>query len=95
MLDDAPQRPTRPLIQCIGAVLWPSFFSAAAAMALMVTCVDPASAYAALRPGHTLATGWICTAAFCLLWLTTASSSAVTALLMRPVATADDGYPLE
>lgn len=94
MHNDTPDRRQRPALQQLGAIAWPSFVVAALAGAVLLACIDPRSAYAALALEHPLSPGWICTVGFLALWLLAGASSAVTCLLMRNVRQPDD-YPLE
>jgi hypothetical protein len=83
----------RPLIQRIGAVLWPSFFAAAVAAAVFFSVVDPLALANISFPGHAISRESGYTAGFLLLWLATGSASAFTSLLLRRRAdeTVDDG----
>lgn len=85
MSADHPILPRRPLVQLIGAVLWPSFFSAAIAAAVFFAFVDPLAVYALAFPGHAASRAAVYAQGFFLLWLACAAACAITALLVRPV----------
>lgn len=76
--------PPRPLVQRLGAILWPSFFAAGAATMVLFAFVDPID----LRDISTVdwpigrEAGY--TIGFFLFWLATAASSLFTWILLRP-----------
>ncbi|WP_313398099.1 hypothetical protein [Stenotrophomonas sp.] len=76
----------RPLIQRLGAVLWPSFFAAGVAAAVFFSMVDPLALAHISFPDHSISRELGYSAGFLLLWLATASASAFTSLLLRPRA---------
>lgn len=87
--------PPRPLVQRVGAVLWPSFFAAGVATTVFFAFIDPL----ALRDisfvdwdidrelGYTLG--------FFMFWLATAASSLFTWLLLRPASRFNRPLPPE
>jgi hypothetical protein len=93
-IDPAPPS-LRPAAQQLGAVLWPSVFAAVVAAALFFSVVDPLKLAAISLPQHGISRELGYTIGFLLLWLATASASAVTALLLRPRRDADDGSAFE
>ena len=76
--------PPRPLVQRLGAILWPSFFSAGVATMVLFALVDPIELRdisavdlpVSREAGYTLG--------FFGFWLLTASSSLFTWILLRP-----------
>lgn len=94
--DDNPTRqPMRPLVQQLGAILWPSFFAAMVAAAIFFALVDPIRLAEISFPGAGISRGFGYTIGFFLLWLATASASSVTWLLLKPVTRNEERYPLE
>ena len=78
--------PVRPLSQRLGAILWPSFFSAGVATAVFGALVDPIALRDITFPDLELSRGTGYTIAFFMFWLSTASASAFTWLLLRPAS---------
>jgi hypothetical protein len=78
--------PVRPLSQRLGAILWPSFFSAGVATAVFGALVDPIELRDITIPELELTRGVGYTIAFFMFWLSTASASAFTWLLLRPAS---------
>jgi hypothetical protein len=83
---DANDPPPRPLVQRLGAILWPSFFAAAVATVVFFMFVDPLVLRDITFPelGITRMGGY--TIAFFLFWAATASSSLFTWILLRPAS---------
>ena len=79
---DAP----RPLVQRLGAILWPSFFAAGAATTVFFAFIDPMDlrdiSFARVEMSRSM--GY--TLGFFVFWAVTASSSLFTWLLLRPPA---------
>jgi hypothetical protein len=73
-----------PMSQCLGALLWPSFFVAGVMTVVFFAFIDPIAlrdiTFPMLRIGREL--GY--TLGFFLFWLATASSSLFTWILLRP-----------
>jgi hypothetical protein len=78
--------PVRPLSQRLGAILWPSFFSAGVATAVFGALVDPIELRDITFPELQLTRGVGYTIAFFMFWLSTASASAFTWYLLRPAS---------
>jgi hypothetical protein len=78
--------PMRPLAQRLGAILWPSFFSAGVATTVFGAFVDPLALRDITFPGFELTRGVGYTIAFFMFWLSTASASSFTWLLLRPAS---------
>ena len=78
--------PRRPLAQRLGAILWPSFFSAGVATAVFGAFVDPLELRDITFPALELTCGVGYTIAFFMFWLSTASASAFTWYLLRPAS---------
>jgi hypothetical protein len=78
--------PPRPLIQRVGAILWPSFFSAGVATMVFFAFVDPlqlrdisfANIHINREAGYTIG--------FLMFWLATTGSSLFTWILLRPAS---------
>lgn len=78
--------PEPPLSQRLGAILWPSFFSAGVATAVFGALVDPMELRDITFPELELTRGMGYTVSFFMFWLATASASAFTWYLLRPAS---------
>ena len=78
--------PVRPLAQRLGAILWPSFFSAGVATAVFGALVDPMELRDITFPALQITRGVGYTVAFFMFWLSTASASLFTWYLLRPAS---------
>lgn len=78
--------PVRPLAQRLGAILWPSFFSAGVATAVFGALVDPIELRDITFPHLEITRGVGYTVAFFMFWLATASASTFTWFLLRPAS---------
>ena len=84
--NEAFDHPPRPMIQRIGAILWPSFFAAGVATMVFFAFIDPIQlrdiSFANIpinrEAGYTIG--------FFMFWLATASSSLFTWILLRPAS---------
>lgn len=76
--------PAWPLVQRLGAILWPSFFAAGVATMVFTAFVDPLVLRDAVYPELPMSRELGYTLCFFLFWLATASSSLFTYLLLRP-----------
>lgn len=84
--NDAFDHPPRPMIQRVGAILWPSFFAAGVATMVFFAFIDPLQlrdiSFANIpinrEAGYTIG--------FFMFWLATASSSLFTWILLRPAS---------
>ena len=76
--------PPRPLAQRIGAIAWPSFFTACICTMVFFAHVDPLELRDLTFPGlpMTRAVGY--SIGFFMFWLATAASSLFTWILLRP-----------
>jgi hypothetical protein len=87
---DVPRRrrepPPRPLIQRVGAILWPSFFASAVATVVFFMFVDPLLLRDMTFPELEISRQGGYTIAFFLFWAATASSSLFTWVLLRPTS---------
>lgn len=78
--------PPRPMIQRVGAILWPSFFAAGVATMVFFAFIDPiqlrdisfSNFHINREAGYTIG--------FFMFWLATASSSLFTWILLRPAS---------
>jgi len=87
--------PPRPLAQRIGAILWPSFFSACVASMVFFAFIDPLDLRDITFPGIEISRSMGYTIAFFMFWLATASSSLFTWLLLRPSSRFNRALPPE
>ena len=76
----------RPLLQRMGAILWPSFFAAGVATMVFFAFVDPLALRDLTFPSLPLTRGLGYTIGFFMFWLATASASAFTWILLRPAS---------
>lgn len=82
--DGEPAVPPRPLVQRLGAILWPSFFSAGVATMVFFAMVDPLMLRAITWPDLPISRELGYSIGFFLFWIATAASSLFTWLLLRP-----------
>lgn len=73
-----------PLIQRVGAVLWPSFFAACVATMVFFAFVDPTELGTITFPQVEVSREWGYTIGFFMFWSCTFSSSLFTWILLRP-----------
>lgn len=78
--------PPRPIVQKVGAVLWPSFFAACVATMVFFAFVDPLLLRDITFPGVEISREAGYSIAFFMFWLATASSSLFTWILLRPAS---------
>ena len=78
--------PVRPLAQRLGAILWPSFFSAGVATAVFGALIDPIELRNITFPELEVTRGLGYTIAFFMFWIATASASLFTWYLLRPAS---------
>lgn len=83
-MSEAGQAPERPMVQKMGAVLWPSFFSSSVATLICLFLVDHQLLLDALPFQTEISEQSAFAVVFLLLWLMAASSSLFTWLLLRP-----------
>ncbi|MGY6587369.1 MAG: hypothetical protein ACXIUB_03680 [Wenzhouxiangella sp.] len=83
---DPTDPPQRPLVQRIGAILWPSFFAAAMATVVFFIVVDPLALRDITFPEMEITRPGGYTIAFFLFWAATAASSLFTWILLRPTS---------
>ena len=76
----------RPLVQRLGAILWPSFFAAGVSTMVFFAFVDPLALRDLTFPGVALSRGAGYTIGFFMFWLATAGSSLFTWILLRPAS---------
>ena len=85
--------PPRPLVQRIGAIVWPSFFAAGVATMVFFAFVDPLSLRDMTFPDLPLSRELGYTLGFFALWTATAASSLFTWLLLRPASRFNRALP--
>ncbi len=78
--------PPLPLVQRLGAILWPSFFAAAMATVVFFIFVDPLVLRDITFPEMDITRMGGYTIAFFLFWGATAASSLFTWILLRPLS---------
>lgn len=76
--------PPRPMVQRVGAILWPSFFAAGVATSVFFAFIDPLELRDLTFPHLALTRGAGYTIGFFTFWLATSSSSLFTWILLRP-----------
>ena len=76
--------PPQPLIQRVGAILWPSFFAAGVATMVFFAFVDPLTLRDMTFPELPISRELGYTLGFFAFWAATAASSLFTWLLLRP-----------
>lgn len=87
--------PVRPLVQRVGAVLWPSFFAAGVATMVFFALIDPLELRDMTFPDIQITRSMGYTIGFFMFWLATASSSLFTWLLLRPASRFNKSLPPE
>lgn len=87
--------PPRPPAQRIGAIVWPSFFSAGIATMVFFAFVDPLTLRDMTFPSLDISRTLGYSVGFFMFWLTTAASSLFTWLLLRPASRFNKPLPPE
>ena len=87
--------PPRPLVQRLGAILWPRFFAAAVANAVFFAYIDPLVLREMTFPDLPLTRELGYTLGFFAFWSCTASSSWFTWILLRPTCRFNQPLPPE
>ena len=82
--EDSVDHPPRPLAQKVGAVLWPSFFSACIATMVFFAFIDPLQLRDITFPGIDISREAGYSIAFFMFWIATASACLFTWILLRP-----------
>lgn len=83
------------MAQRIGAIAWPSFFTACVVTMVFFAFVDPLDLRDITFPGVEISRSMGYTIAFFMFWLATASSSLFTWLLLRPSSRFNRALPPE
>ena len=78
--------PPRPMVQRVGAILWPSFFAAGIATMVFFAFVDPLVLNQISFPDWQVSREFGYTVGFFVFWLCTSSSSLFTWMLLRPAS---------
>ena len=78
--------PRRSLAQKLGAILWPSFFSAAVGTMVFFALFDPEELFTMVFPGRSISRELGYSIGFFLFWIATAASSLFTWILLRPAS---------
>lgn len=87
--------PPRPLVQRLGAILWPSFFAAGVATMVFFAFVDPLALRDLTFPDIEIDRGFGYTIGFFMFWVCTAASSLFTWILLRPASRFNAPLPPE
>jgi hypothetical protein len=98
MSSDTPvhfDHPPRPLVQRLGAILWPSFFAAGVATMVFFAFVDPLALQELTFPDWAISREFGYSFGFFVFWLCTASSSLFTWILLRPASRFNRPLPEE
>lgn len=82
----------RPMLQLLGAVLWPSFFTAAVMSATLFAFIDPIELQQISFPSFRFSRELGYSLGFFLFWLGTLSACGVTALLLRPSIANEESF---
>jgi hypothetical protein len=85
--------PPRPMAQRLGAIFWPSFFSAGVATMVFFAFVDPLALREMTFPQVELSRGLGYSIGFFMFWLATAASSLFTWILLRPASRFNRSLP--
>lgn len=87
--------PPRPVLQRVGAILWPSFFSAGVATMVFFAFVDPLALRDMTFPQMQLTRGLGYSIGFFMFWIATASASLFTWILLPPATRFNKPLPPE
>jgi hypothetical protein len=87
--------PPRPMAQRVGAILWPSFFSACVATKVFSAFVDPLQLRDITFPDLDISRSLGYSIAFFMFWVATAASSLFTWILLRPSSRFNRALPRE
>ena len=90
-----PDQERPPLVQRLGAVLWPSFFSAGVATMVCFAFIDPLALRDITFPQLVISRELGYTLGFFLFWVATAASSLFTSLLLSPASRINAPLPRE
>ncbi len=90
-----PDQERPPLVQRLGAVLWPSFFSAGVATMVCFAFIDPLALRDITFPQLVISRELGYTLGFFLFWAATAASSLFTSLLLSPASRFNAPLPRE
>ena len=90
---DQAEPPQQPLVQRVGAILWPSFFAAGIATMVFFAFVDPLELRDITFPQMAISREFGYTVAFFLFWAATAASSLFTWILLRPPSRFNKSLP--
>ena len=92
---ESADHPTRPMIQKVGAILWPSFFAAGVATMVFFAFIDPLQLRDISFINFQINREAGYTIGFFMFWLATASSSLFTWILLRPASRFNKPLPKE
>lgn len=81
-----------PMIQRLGAVVWPSFFTAAVMSALFFAFIDPLELQQISFPQHAISRELGYSLGFFMFWAGTLCACGVTALLLRPAREQEESF---
>lgn len=92
---ESADHPTRPMIQKVGAILWPSFFAAGVATMVFFAFIDPLQLRDISFINFQINREAGYTIGFFMFWLATASASLFTWILLRPASRFNKPLPKE
>lgn len=81
-----------PMIQRLGAVVWPSFFTATVMSALFFAFIDPLELQQISFPQHPISRELGYSLGFFMFWAGTLCACAVTTLLLRPAREQEESF---
>lgn len=85
--------PPRPLVQRLGAILWPSFFAAGVATMVFFAFIDPLALRDISFVDWPISRELGYTIGFFMFWIATAASSLFTWILLRPASRYNRALP--
>jgi len=88
-----PDSAPRPLVQRLGAVLWPSFFAAGVSTMVFFAFIDPLQLRDMTFPDLALSRELGYSIGFFMFWIATAASSLFTWILLRPASRFNRALP--
>ena len=88
-----PDPAPRPLVQRLGAVLWPSFFAAGVSTMVFFAFIDPLQLRDMTFPDLALSRELGYSIGFFMFWIATAASSLFTWILLRPASRFNRALP--
>ncbi|KRG71793.1 hypothetical protein ABB27_02635 [Stenotrophomonas terrae] len=91
-LTEHDSRRALPMIQLLGAVAWPSFFTAAVMSAVFFAFIDPLQLQQISFPHYVISRELGYSLGFFMFWAGTLCACGVTALLLRPAREPEESF---